>query len=329
MSVIETENLTKEFGDLTAVEGLDLSVERGEIYGFLGPNGAGKSTTINMLLDHIRRSSGSVSVLGHDPQGEAKEIRRRTGVLPEGGELYDRLTGSEHLDWIARSKGVSVDVEALFDRVGLSASDGDRPVGEYSKGMEQRLAFGMALIGDPDLLILDEPSSGLDPTGMQEMRNIIREEADAGRTVFFSSHILGEVEAVCDRVGIMNEGRLVAEGTLDELRGRLDLGASISVEVDAVPDTGPLAELDGVEEISVADTTIEATLASPAAKVGVVRALDERAQVLDIVSEDTSLEQLFNTYTDGEAPGRSGNEAGAETDTRAERGAAEPTEVAR
>ena len=329
MSVIETENLTKEFGDLTAVDGLDLSVERGEIYGFLGPNGAGKSTTINMLLDLIRRSSGSVSVLGHDPQGEAKEIRQRTGVLPEGGELYDRLTGSEHLHWIARSKGVSVDVEETLARVGLSPSDGDRPVGDYSKGMAQRLAFGMSLIGDPDLLVLDEPSSGLDPTGMQEMREIIREEADAGRTVFFSSHILGQVEAVCDRVGIMNEGRLVAEGTLDELRGRLDLGASISVEVDSAPEPDSLSALDGVEEIAVAENTIEATLASPAAKVTVVRALDERAEVLDIVSEDTSLEQLFNTYTDGEAPGSPGTGAGSEADTAANQRDTETAEVAR
>ncbi|MXR51540.1 ATP-binding cassette domain-containing protein [Halovenus sp. WSH3] len=302
MTVIETNDLTKTFGDLTAVDSLNLAIEEGEIYGFLGPNGAGKSTTINMLLDLIRRSSGSATVLGYDPEENAKKIRQRIGVLPEGGELYDRLTGREHLTWMANSKGADDDIEAMLERVGLSAEDGKRPVGEYSKGMQQRLAFGMALIGDPDLLILDEPSSGLDPTGMQEMREIIKEEADGGRTVFFSSHILGEVEAVCDRVGIMNEGRLVAEGTLDDLRGDLDLGASISVEVSDPPRASALESLDGVRGVTVRDHTVDATLTGPEAKVRVVTDLDDRTTVEDIISEDTSLEQLFNTYTgNGEA----------------------------
>lgn len=297
MSVIETTNLTKTFGDVTAVEGLDLAVEDGEIYGFLGPNGAGKSTTINMLLDLIRPSSGSARVLGHDPTREAKQIRQRIGVLPEGAELYDRLTGREHLNWMAKSKGADPDVEAILERVGLSPEDGDRQISGYSKGMQQRLAFGMALTGDPDLLILDEPSSGLDPTGMQEMREIIREEAASSRTVFFSSHILGEVEAVCDRVGIMNEGELVAEGTLDELRGELDLGASIRVEVADPAAAEQARDIDGVQAVTVEDNTVDATVADAAAKVRVVTALDEQTTVEDILSEDTSLEQLFNTYT--------------------------------
>lgn len=302
MSVIETTDLTKQFGDVTAVDGLNLAIEEGEIYGFLGPNGAGKSTTINMLLDLIRPSSGSASVLGHDPTTEAKRIRKRIGILPEGAELYDRLTGREHLSWIAKTKGVDGDVDATLEQVGLSGEDGKRPVEGYSKGMQQRLAFGMALIGDPDLLVLDEPSSGLDPTGMQEMREIIREEAEQGRTVFFSSHILGEVEAVCDRVGIMNEGELVAEGTLDELRGELDLGASIQVEVVDAPPADVLTDIDGVESVTIEEGVVEASLAGSAAKIHVVRALDERTQVRDIISEDTSLEQLFNTYTgNGEA----------------------------
>ncbi|WP_336325218.1 ABC transporter ATP-binding protein [Halovenus sp. HT40] len=318
MSVIETNDLTKTFGELTAVDGLDLAIEEGEIYGFLGPNGAGKSTTINMLLDLIRPSSGSASVLGHDPTTEAKQIRKRIGILPEGAELYDRLTGREHLSWIAKTKGVDGDIDATLEQVGLSGEDGERPVEGYSKGMQQRLAFGMALIGDPDLLVLDEPSSGLDPTGMQEMRDIIREEAEQGRTVFFSSHILGEVEAVCDRVGIMNEGELVAEGTLDELRGDLDLGASIAVEVADTPGADALTRLDGVESVTIEDGVVEASLAGPAAKIRVVNALDERTVVRDIISEDTSLEQLFNTYTgNGEAEAPGGEET-AETAAKTE-----------
>jgi ABC-2 type transport system ATP-binding protein len=297
MTVLETNDLTKTFGDLTAVDDLNLAIEEGEIYGFLGPNGAGKSTTINMLLDLIRPSSGSARVLGHDPTTDAKKIRNRIGILPEGAELYDRLTGREHLSWIAETKGVDSDIEATLEQVGLSAEDGERAVDGYSKGMQQRLAFGMALIGDPELLILDEPSSGLDPTGMQEMRKIIQQEAERGRTVFFSSHILGEVEAVCDRVGIMNDGELVAEGTLDELRENLDLGASVQVEVLDPPAPDALTSLDGVQSVIIDEKVVDATLAGPAAKIRVVNALDERTRVKDIISEDTSLEQLFNTYT--------------------------------
>ena len=320
MTVIETTNLTKTFGDVTAVDGVDLAIEDGEIYGFLGPNGAGKSTSINMLLDLIRPTSGSATVLGHDPQRDAKKIRKRIGVLPEGAELYDRLTGREHLGWMADSKSVDGDIDATLERVGLSAEDGDRAVSGYSKGMQQRLAFGMALIGDPDLLVLDEPSSGLDPTGMQEMRDIIRDEADRGRTVFFSSHILGEVEAICDRVGIMSGGELVAEGTLNELRDELELGASIRVEVTDTAAANRVRDLDGVQTVTVEDNAVEATLASAAAKVDVVTALAEQTAVEDILSEDTSLEQLFNTYTSG------GPDESAASD--AEQADADPVEVA-
>jgi len=318
MSAIETNGLTKEFGDLTAVDDLDLRIEEGEIYGFLGPNGAGKSTTISMLLDFVRPTAGSASVLGYDPQSEAKQIRRATGVLPEGGQLYERLTGREHLRWIARAKDTSVDVESLLDRVGLSLEDADRPVGDYSKGMQQRLVLGMALVGDPELLILDEPSSGLDPTGMQEMRDIIRAEAETGRTVFFSSHILGEVEAVCDRIGIMSDGKLVADGTIDALRGELDLGESIEVELDTVPDDPGLSALDGVTDVTVEDSVVDVSLVDSEAKVEVVKQLDRRARVVDIVSEDTSLEQLFNTYTGNGQPTASDEPTGS---------TAEPMEV--
>jgi ABC-2 type transport system ATP-binding protein len=320
MNSIETTNLTKEFGDVTAVDGVDLTIEEGEIYGFLGPNGAGKSTTINMLLDFVRPTNGSATVLGYDPQTEAKQIRQHTGVLPEGGELYERLTGREHLRWIAQSKGAQVDAESLLDRVGLDSADGDRAVGDYSKGMQQRLAFGMALVGDPDLLILDEPSSGLDPTGMQEMRETIQREAKKGRTVFFSSHILAEVEAVCDRVGIMSEGQLVADGSLDDLRNELDLGSSITLELDEVPADPSLDAIPEVGGVTVDGSQVEVSLSSARAKVDVVRHFDEQTQVLDLVSEDTSLEQLFNTYTNN-GPASPGEEP-ADPET-------EPVEVKR
>jgi ABC-2 type transport system ATP-binding protein len=298
MAAIETTALTKRFGsDVLAVSDLDLTVEHGEVFGFLGPNGAGKSTTINMLLDFVRPTSGSATVLGHDVQEESDAIREKIGVLPEGATLYDRLTGIEHIEWVGETKGIDVDPYAVLEQVGLDEEDGRRSAGGYSKGMQQRLGFGIALVGDPELLILDEPSTGLDPTGMQEVRDIIRDIADDGTTVFFSSHILGEVEAVCDRIGIMNEGELVATGTLDALGEQLDLGASITLEVDPVPAPEQLRELEGVRAVETTDSTITATVADPGDKIDVVQSVAEQATVQDILSEDTSLEELFNTYT--------------------------------
>ena len=300
MAAIETTGLTKQFGDdVLAVSDLDLTVEDGEVFGFLGPNGAGKSTTINMLLDFVRPTAGTATVLGYDTQAESERIRQHLGVLPEGASVYDRLTGREHLEWVIDTTDSDDDPAEILERVGLSVEDGKRKAGGYSKGMAQRLGFGMALVGDPDLLILDEPSSGLDPQGMQEMREIIAEEAARGTTIFFSSHILGEVEAVCDRIGIMNQGRLVTTGTLDDLRDSLDLDVSITLEVDAVPDDLDLAGLDGVTAVDIDGRRITAQCVDSTVKLDVVRQVAVTAEVLDIISADTSLEQLFNTYTNG------------------------------
>jgi len=315
MEAVVTDGLTKRFGDdVLAVADLDLVVEDGEVFGFLGPNGAGKSTTINMLLDFVRPTEGSATVLGYDARSESERLRERIGVLPEGATLYDRLTGLEHLRWVSRMKGVDVDPYATLDRVGLDHEDGERTVGGYSKGMQQRLGFGMALIGDPDLLILDEPSSGLDPTGMQEMREIIAQEADDGTTVFFSSHILGEVEAVCDRVGIMNGGELVATGTLDALRAELGLGATITLEVDEVPTIHRLQRLEGVRSVEATDSTITATCVDSSSKIDVVETVAKHATVEDILSGDTSLEQLFNSYTMGDRSDESASGEGEAVD---------------
>lgn len=297
MTAVRTEGLTKRFGDVVAVDGLDMEIEEGTVFGFLGPNGAGKSTVIDMLLDFVRPTAGSATVLGDDPTTDAAAIRRRTGVLPEGASLYERLTGREHLEWIARANDVAVDAEALLGRVGLSSDDADRPVGGYSKGMLRRLGLGMALVGDPELLILDEPSAGLDPTGMQEFREIVRAEASDGRTVFFSSHVLDEVEAVCDRIGILNGGRLVATGTPDALRSNLDLGGTIGLDVAHVPDDLTLEAIDGVEDVTIEESTITASITDSTAKIEVISELNERTRILDVTSAETSLERLFNSYT--------------------------------
>jgi ABC-2 type transport system ATP-binding protein len=297
MPAIETGGLTKRFGgSVLAVDDLDLEVREGEIFGFLGPNGAGKSTTINMLLGFATPTAGEARVLGLDARERSRQIHERIGILPEGFGVYERLSAYEHLRHAIRVKESGDDPDALLERVGLDADDAERPAGDYSKGMKQRLALGIALVGDPDLLILDEPSSGLDPTGMQEIRDIIRAEAADGTTVFFSSHILSEVEAVCDRVGIMNEGRLVTVDELDALRD--DAGvATVEFELETPIEDPGLGDLDGVRDVAVDDRRVTVTVTDPSQKIRVIRAMDDAATVLDVISEETSLEELFNRYT--------------------------------
>jgi len=301
MAAIELDGVTKRFGDVTAVTDLDLTVPEGEVFGFLGPNGAGKSTTINMLLDFVRPTAGEVRVLGLDAGRESVAVRRRTGVLPEGYDVYHRLTGRKHVEFATRSKEVEADPDAVLERVGI-ADAADRKAGGYSKGMRQRLILGMALVGDPDLLILDEPSSGLDPGGAREMRDIVREEADRGTTVFFSSHVLGQVEAVCDRVGIMREGELVAEDSIDGLRDAVEGGERLVITVDAASedDLDAVRTLDGVSEAATDGGTVTVTCDADA-KTAVIGALEgEGVTVNDFQTEETSLEDLFLAYTEGE-----------------------------
>ncbi|UIP00096.1 ABC transporter ATP-binding protein [Halobaculum sp. CBA1158] len=303
MAAIELEGVTKRYGDVTAVRDLDLTVEEGEVFGFLGPNGAGKSTTINMLLDFVRPTSGTVRVLSRDAQAESVAVRRNTGVLPEGYDVYERLTGRQHIEFAMRSKELDGDVDAVLERVGI-ADAGDRRAGGYSKGMRQRLVLGMALVGDPDILILDEPSSGLDPTGAKEMREIVRAEAERGATVFFSSHVLGQVEAVCDRVGIMREGELVAEDSIEGLREAVGGEAQLVVTVDAASeaDLEGVRALSGVSSAATDGGTVTVSCESDA-KTEVIGALEDAGvTVKDFSTEEASLEDLFLTYAgDGEA----------------------------
>ncbi|WP_232703332.1 ABC transporter ATP-binding protein [Halobacterium wangiae] len=301
MPAIETTGLTKEYGPgVRAVDDLDLTVETGEVYGFLGPNGAGKSTTIDVLLDFVRPTAGQASVLGLDAGEDTREIHERVGVLPDGYGLYDRLDGRTHLEFAADLKSTDDDPDALADRVGLDPAALDRPVGGYSKGMTQRLALGMALVGQPDLVILDEPTSGLDPNGAREMREVILAENDRGATVFFSSHILEQVEAVCDRVGILRNGRLVAEGSLENLRDDVGGGSVITLSVADVPagfDVGPVL---GVTALDVSERAVRATCEHPEAKVAVIDAVREAgARVTDVHTDGSSLEEMFAAYTEG------------------------------
>jgi len=299
MAAIETNALNKRFGEVHAVSDLDLTVESGEVFGFLGPNGAGKSTTINILLGFLAPSSGTVRVLGKDVTEQSRAVRQRLGLLPEGYEPYPNLTGREHVQSAIRAKGADDDPDVLLERVGLDLDDAGRPAKEYSTGMQQRMTLAVSLVGDPDLLVFDEPSSGLDPDGVSLLREIIREETDRGATVFFSSHILEEVEKVCDRVGILNEGELVALDTIDNLRDQVEAGATVSATLDAVPDRAGVASLDGVRDVTVDEDTVTAECTTGPAKMAVLRRLDERATVEDISIDEASLEALFEQYTNG------------------------------
>jgi ABC-2 type transport system ATP-binding protein len=302
MSAIELQNVTKRFGDVRALQDVDLRVEEGEIYGFLGPNGAGKSTSIDILLDFVRPTSGTANVLGLDAQAESVEVRKRVGVLPDGFDVYDRLTGRQHVQFAVDSKpGANDDPMQILERVGIPEA-ADRKAGGYSKGMAQRLVLGMALVGEPDLLILDEPSTGLDPNGAREMREIIRAERDRGATVFFSSHILEQVEAVCDRVGILRAGELVAEDTIEGLRETVGGQGQLTVEVDRVPE-GAVASVEsvpGVSEVAVRNTTLTVTC-EDSAKRSVLDAVEAAGATVETFgSERASLEDLFVYYTNDE-----------------------------
>jgi ABC-2 type transport system ATP-binding protein len=302
MAAIELNDVTKRYGDVVALRDVDLTVQKGEIYGFLGPNGAGKSTTINAILDFIDPTSGTVEVLGKDVSAESVEVRHRIGVLPEGFSVYDRLTGRKHLEFAIESKDADDDPETLMERTGILDA-ADRKAGGYSKGMAQRLVLAIALVGDPDLLLLDEPSTGLDPNGARRMREIIREERDRGTTVFFSSHILGQVEAVCDRVGILRDGELVAEDSIEGLREAAGSDGRLSVTVDRVPDgvTEAVSAVDGVSDVSVRDHTLTVKCDDDA-KTAVIDAVEGAgATVEDFDTEDASLEDLFVSYTEGRA----------------------------
>lgn len=234
-NAIETRGLAKTFGVISAVTDLSLNVARGEIFGFLGPNGAGKTTSVKMLTGLIKPSDGSGSLLGA-PLGD-RNARKRLGYLPELFRYQEWLSGREVLRFHARLMGLR-SAEREIDRVlqlaTLSERGGDR-VGTYSKGMQQRLGLAVALLGEPDLVILDEPTSALDPIGRHEVRQILRTLKARGTTVFLNSHLLTEVEQVCDRIAIVSRGRVVAQGTIAEI-----IGARNVVRVRAQSDSRPL-----------------------------------------------------------------------------------------
>ena len=237
-NALETRRLTKRYGSVTAVDDLTLNVARGEIFGFLGPNGAGKTTSVKMLVGLARPSGGEGTLLGL-PLGE-RRARKKLGYLPELFRYQEWLTGREVLRFHAKLAALphpEREIEELLTRAGLSGR-GDTRVGTYSKGMQQRLGMAVALLGDPDLVVLDEPTSALDPLGRLEIRELLRALKNRGTTVFLNSHLLTEVEQVCDRVAVITHGRIVAQGPLRQILGRRG-----GVRVHARPNGTPLEQL--------------------------------------------------------------------------------------
>ena len=291
--VIETTALTKRYAEtILAVDALDLRVRRGEVYGFLGPNGAGKTTTLRMLLGLVRPTSGSAVVLGAAPGSPA--ALSRIGAVVEGPGLYPYLSGRDNLRVLAGHAGAAPDrVATVLAETGLSDRAADR-ARTYSMGMKQRLGVAAALLKDPDLLILDEPTNGLDPAGMAEMRSFIRSLARGGRTVVLSSHLMGEVEQVCDRVGVIREGALVAEGTVEQLRGR----ATLRVRAEPLGEAALLlAGLAEVADVTTDGGVLELT-ADVAAAADINHALVTAGIAVSEISERrASLEDAFLELT--------------------------------
>ncbi len=238
--VIQTENLTKSYGSRVAVDRLSLTVETKQVHGFLGPNGAGKTTTIKMLVGLLRPDSGSLKILGMNAAGDKPKIRERIGYMPELPKFPKHLTGIELLDVYGRMYNIPKEtrrqrIPELLKMVGLAERGKDR-IGKYSKGMQQRIGIAQALINDPELVILDEPSIGLDPVGMVEVRDMVKGIVKGGQTVFFSSHLLAEVQQICDHVTIINNGNMLFTGTLEAVAQKAGPNRILVVEVQKPSD---------------------------------------------------------------------------------------------
>jgi ABC-2 type transport system ATP-binding protein len=291
--VVQTRGLTKRYDDaIVAVDDLDLRVRRGEVYGFLGPNGAGKTTTLRMLLGLVRPTSGQAVVLGAPP-GVPSGLAR-IGAMVEAPAFYPYLSGRDNLRVLVRYAGVPERrIDEVLDQVQLTARADDR-FARYSLGMKQRLGVAAALLKDPELLILDEPTNGLDPAGMAEMREFIRSLGTGARTVVLSSHLMGEVEQVCDRVGVIRGGSLIAEGTVDELRGR----ASLRVRAEPLAGAARLVgELSGVEAVTAVDGRLDVTVDTAQAPA-INRALVQGGiAVSELYVQKASLEDVFLELT--------------------------------
>ena len=302
--MIETIQLTKKYGDFTAVSDLSLKVEKGEIYGFLGPNGAGKTTTIMMLLGILEPTSGTVKLFGKSVKDDYFNIKRRIGVLSENQYLYEDMTALEYLRFFGelyRVENVDRRISEVLGLVNLDHRKNELLKG-YSKGMRQKLGLARALLHDPDVLILDEPVSSLDPYGIKEVRDILMEENRKGKTMFISSHILSEIERTCHRVGILHKGRLLAEDTMADLKRRLMDEVQLYIEVESASDelVKSLRELPFVVSVEANDNKLSVKTKADRDYRGQLSSMitSRGGVVVDLRRHEMSLEEAFVTITE-------------------------------
>ena len=296
-AVIETDQLTKRYGSARGIEDVSIAVRRGEVYGFLGPNGAGKTTTIRTLVDLLHPTSGRALVFGLDSHRASREIRARLGNLPGDFACDSRLTGREFLEFCADARGVGglASASVLAQRF---EADLDRRIGELSRGNRQKIGLIQTLFHDPELLLLDEPTAGLDPLMQEEFLAVVGEYRQRGGTVFLSSHDLDEVERVCDRVAMIREGRLAAVEKVADLRGRAY--HHVSIEFDAAVGEAEFASIDGVSELEVDGPRVAFKVSGPLDPVVKAAA---RHTVIDMELTEPTLEEIFLTfYGHGGAP---------------------------
>jgi ABC-2 type transport system ATP-binding protein len=296
-NIVETRGLSKRFGAITAVDELALNVHRGEVYGFLGPNGAGKTTTLRMLVGLIKPTAGTALVAGAAPGSPASLAR--VGAMVEAPAFWPYLSGRDNLKVLARYAGVpDTRIAPALDQVELTQRAGDR-FGTYSTGMKQRLGVAGALLKEPDLLILDEPTSGLDPQGMADFRDLIGRLGQGNRTVLLSSHLLSEVEQTCTRVGVIAKGRLVAEGSIDDLRG----GTRLLIRAEPIEQARRvLADIAGADRVADAEPgqlALEVPL-TDAAEIN-RRLVSAGVAVSELRPGERSLEAVFMELTGTEA----------------------------
>ncbi len=287
--VMDIRGLTKYYGDVVGIEGLDLKVYPGEIMGFLGPNGAGKTTTIRVCLDLLQKSEGEVKIFGLDSHEDSLEIRRRTGYLPGDFGMYNDLRVKTILKYLLSQNGIS-DTKKMEELAHRFELDLNRKYGELSKGNRQKAGIVQAFMADQDLIILDEPTSGLDPLMQKKFYEFLREERDKGKTVFMSSHILAEVEEVCDRVAIIRSGHLQVVEDIHSLKEKM--GKKLVVEFENRVDTG-MFEMEGVNDISIQGRMVTMIVTSNLDEV--IKTVS-RQNIINISLETFSLEHLFLTY---------------------------------
>lgn len=291
---IHTSGLTKYYGKNRGIGDVDLDVRVGEVFGFLGPNGAGKSTTIRTLLDEIRPTAGTATILGLDTHRDAVEIRRHIGYIPGDLALYPNLTGRDTLTYFANMRG-GVDwsyVDELAERLN---SDLSRKVGDLSTGNRQKVGIIQAFMNRPDVLVMDEPTSGLDPLVQREFQNMVREVAAEGRTVFLSSHTLSEVQRVADRVGIIRDGLLITVESVTDLRSKAM--RQVELVLDSEADGSVFEGVAGVRNVVASGAHVEMSFDGDMGAV--LKATTDRYGVVDIRTSEADLEEIFLTYYHG------------------------------